>query len=82
MKWYTLENGQLCLGTSQATTKTNFHVATNVKLSSPLSVPLLKEHVDLIGSYPEDWYSDQNIELNINKTAQHFFGMTPNSQFA
>ena len=75
MKWYTLENGRLCLGTEQ-NRLANFHIATDVTLDSDLSLPLLEEHVELIGSYPEDWYSDDSIESKINNTAKHFFGLS------
>lgn len=84
MKWYTLENGRLCLGTDKQKLA-NFHIATDVKLSSSVVTPLIAEHIDLIGSYPEDWFADDNIENKINATARHFFGMTvnsPNSIFA
>ena len=73
MKWYTLDNGRLCLGTDQKKIA-NFHIATDVTLTEDLTTPLLSEHVDVIGSYPEDWYQDQSIEIKINRTAQHFFG--------
>ncbi|TQV76903.1 hypothetical protein FLL45_02825 [Aliikangiella marina] len=75
MKWYTLENGRLCLGTDK-NRLANFHIATDVTLEANLSLPLLEEHVELIGSYPEDWYSDDTIENKINNTAKHFFGLS------
>jgi len=75
MKWYTLENGRLCLGTENHKIA-NFHVATDVKLNLNLSTPLLEEHIDLIGSYPEDWYADDAIDYKINNTAKHFFGLS------
>lgn len=73
MKWYTLDNGRLCLGTNKLQFA-NFHIATEIKLDKSLSLPLLPEHVERIGSYPEDWYMDEAIELKINNTAKHFFG--------
>ena len=84
MKWYTLDDGRLCLGTSELQFA-NFHIATEIKLSNQVSRPLLPEHVELIGSYPEDWYSDESIDSKINKTARHFFGFESeqnNSVFA
>jgi len=73
MRWYTLDDGRLCLGTKEKQFA-NFHIATEIKLSSEFSYPLLPEHVHLIGSYPEDWYQDDKIESKINQTAKHFFG--------
>ena len=78
MKWYTLENGRLCLGTEKQRLA-NFHIATEVKLNAKVSTPLLAEHIELIGSYPEDWYSDETIEGKINNTARHFFGFSNNT---
>ena len=72
MKWYTLENGRLCLGTDKEQFA-NFHIATEVTLENSFSVPLLEEHIELIGSYPEDWFEDEAIDLKINNTARHFF---------
>lgn len=77
MKWYTLENGRLCLGTDKQKLA-NFHIATDVKLNSRVTSPLLAEHIDLIGSYPEDWFADEDIAHKINATARHFFGMSEN----
>ena len=74
MKWYTLNNGRLCLGTEKQQFA-NFHVATEVVLTEKLDLPLLPEHVELIGSFPEDWYQDDNIDGKINNTAKHFFGL-------
>lgn len=81
MKWYTLENGRLCLGTEKACF-TNFHVATEVVLAENISMPLLPEHVELIGSLPEDWYTDDKIDGKINNTAKHFFGLNKNITIA
>jgi len=75
MKWYTLSNGRLCLGTEKEHFA-NFHVATEVVLNESLDMPLLPEHVELIGSLPEDWFSDDKIDGKINNTAKHFFGFT------
>ncbi|MET1253712.1 hypothetical protein [Aliikangiella maris] len=79
MKWYTLENGRLCLGTDKQKVA-NFHIATNIRLATPIDVPLLPEHIALIGSYPEDWYSDSEIDKKINDTARHFFELSNLSQ--
>jgi hypothetical protein len=73
MNWYTLDNGRLCLGTNELQFA-NFHIATEIKLDSKVSQPLLPEHVELIGSYPEDWYADESIDNKINDTARHLFG--------
>ena len=70
--WYTLENGRLCLGTNEAT-YANFHIATQVKLKQAVCTPLTQEHIDVIGSFPEDWYNDEQIDQTINNTARHFF---------
>ncbi|WP_196138236.1 hypothetical protein [Aliikangiella sp. G2MR2-5] len=78
MKWYTIDNGRLCLGT-QSGQYANFHVATDVVLSSPITTPLLPEHVELIGSYPEDWFNDNDIDSKINKIAKHYFGLNKSS---
>ena len=72
MKWYTLENGRLCLGTNEKKFA-NFHIATDVKLNGEFSAPLMEAHIELIGSYPEDWFEDETIDLKINNTARHFF---------
>jgi len=74
MQWYTLDNGRLCLGTNQLQFA-NFHIATDIKLEDKISLPLLPEHVEIIGSFPEDWYADDAIESKINNTARHFFGI-------
>lgn len=74
MNWYTLDNGSLCLGTENRHFA-NFHIVTEVKLEQPLTTPLSPEHAELIGSYPEDWCSDESIEQKINNTAKHFFGL-------
>ena len=74
MKWYTLDNGRLCLGTNQLQ-YANFHTATEVQLDQNISLPLLPEHIELIGSFPEYWYADELIDDKINNTARHFFGL-------
>ncbi|WP_444994144.1 hypothetical protein [Aliikangiella sp. IMCC44359] len=74
MKWYTLDNGRLCLGTDKQRFA-NFHIATDILLKSKVDTPLRREHIELIGSYPEDWYSDRSIDKKINQTAKHFFGL-------
>ncbi|TQV84482.1 hypothetical protein [Aliikangiella coralliicola] len=74
MRWYTLDNGRLCLGTDKQQ-YANFHIATDVVLPEKITAPLRVEHVELIGSFPEDWYSDEKINDKINNTARHFFGM-------
>lgn len=84
MQWYTTENGSLCLGT-QKSQLANFHVVTDVKPGKAINSPLLPEHAEIIGSYPEDWYSDEAIDSKINNAAKHFFGLsstTTNSVFA
>lgn len=79
MKWYTLNNGRLCLGTEKEQIA-NFHVATEVVLEEGVEMPLMPEHVELIGSLPEDWYEDDKIDGKINNTAKHFFGMNKENQ--
>jgi hypothetical protein len=72
MKWYTLDDGRLCLGTDQLQFA-NFHVATEFKLNTSLEKPLNVEHIQDIGSYPEDWYNDESIDQKINQTAKKLF---------
>ncbi len=75
MKWYTLTNGRLCLGTDQQKFA-NFHTATDIVLKKGVNTPLLPEHIDLIGTLPEDWCDDEKIEQKINQTAKHLFGLS------
>lgn len=71
MKWYTLSNGRLCLGSEKELT--NFHVATDIQLNYQISKSLTDEHIKLIGSYPEDWLNDEDINFKINHVAKQLF---------
>lgn len=81
MKWYTQDNGVLCLGTRE-NQRVNFHVATEVRMEAKFSAPLSEAHIELIGSFPEDWDGDSTIYQKINQTAKHFFGFTFESSIA
>jgi hypothetical protein len=70
--WYTEKNGRLCLGTLSAKFA-NFFVATDITLNEHLRLPLLPEHIDLIGSFPEEWCLQDDIEKQINAAARHLF---------
>lgn len=72
MKWYTKENGSLCLGTREDQ-QVAFHSVTNIKLFSKIELPFSPEHAELLGSYPEDWLNDPQIHLKINRVAQQLF---------
>jgi len=69
MQWYTIDNGTLCLGTDKQS-YANFHVATDLKIDNEVTLPLSEKHIELIGSYPEDWYADDNIDMKINNAAK------------
>lgn len=73
MQWYTQNDGQLCLG-KDLNQANDFYVATEVTLDDNISMPLLQEHIELIGSQPKDWHKDSAINNKINNTAKHFFG--------
>ena len=75
MKWYTQDNGVLCLGTED-NLYANFHVATDVVVKTKIATNLSESHVELIGSFPEDWSADSSIDQKINDTAKHFFGFS------
>lgn len=75
MKWYTQDNGVLCLGTEE-NQSVNFHVATDVVSNTKIDTVLSESHIELIGSFPEDWSTDGTIDKKINDTAKHFFGFT------
>ena len=77
MKWYTQDNGVLCLGTEELQS-VNFHVATDVVTKTKIDTALSESHIELIGSFPEDWSSDSSIDQKINDTAKHFFGFYEN----
>ena len=77
MKWYTQDNGVLCLGTEEGQS-VNFHVATDVVTNTKINTALSESHIELIGSFPEDWSSDSSIDQKINDTAKHFFGFSVN----
>jgi len=79
MKWYTQDNGILCLGT-QKNQNANFHVATEVKVDTKINTSLSQSHIELIGSFPEDWDEDATIYQKINDTAKHFFGFSEHSK--
>lgn len=75
MKWYTQNNGVLCLGTKE-NQGANFHVATDVVVKTKIDTALSESHIELIGSFPEDWNADSSIDQKINDTAKHFFGFS------
>jgi hypothetical protein len=75
MKWYTQDNGVLCLGTEE-NQFANFHVATELVVKTKIETPLSESHIELIGSFPEDWIADDTIDQKINDTAKHFFGFS------
>ena len=77
MKWYTQENGLVCLGT-QSNQPALFQVVTDVKVNTKISTGLSESHIALIGSFPEDWRNDNKIAQKINKAAKHFFGLSHN----
>ncbi len=77
MKWYTQDNGVLCLGTEDNQCA-NFHVATDVVVNTKIDTNLSESHIELIGSFPEDWSADSLIDQKINDTAKHFFGFSEN----
>lgn len=74
MKWYTKANGTLCLGT-KGSQFAYFHVATDVILQKRIISSLTTEHIDVIGSFPEEWSADENITSKINRAARQFFGL-------
>jgi len=74
MKWYTQPNGTLCLGTKNSLFA-YFHIATDVTLQKSINAKLTTDHIKLIGSFPEEWSSDNNISSKINRAAIHFFGL-------
>ena len=78
MKWYTQENGVVCLGTIDNQIA-QFHVETDVVVHTKIDTELCESHIALIGSFPEDWRSDSNINKKINNTAKHFFGFAEKS---
>ncbi len=77
MKWYTREDGLVCLGTNPQQ-PTKFQVITDVKVKTQINTSLSESHIALIGSFPEDWRNDNNIAQKINKAAKHFFGLSNN----
>jgi len=81
MKWYTKENGVLCLA-SEGFQFANFHLTTNVIVRCRINTALDISHINLIGSFPEDWSSDKRISAKINKAAKHFFGLSEPSSTA
>ena len=52
MKWYTQDNGVLCLGTEEQQS-VNFHVATDVVTKTKINTTLSESHIELIGSFTE-----------------------------
>ena len=72
MYWYTKNDGQLCLGTEN-TRMAEFEVSTEIFLQQSLSQPLMEEHIQSIGSYPEDWNHDARISEKINAAAKFIF---------
>ena len=77
MRWYTQDNGVLCLGTEEQLS-VNFHIATDVITKTKINTALSESHIELIGSFPEDWSTDSSIDQKINDTAKHFFGFSEN----
>ncbi|MBV1911160.1 MAG: hypothetical protein KUG78_17825 [Kangiellaceae bacterium] len=77
MKWYTQDDGLICLGTD-CSKLANFHVVTDVKAKSKIDTLVSESHIALIGSFPEDWRSDKLIAQKINNAAKHFFGLSDN----
>ncbi len=75
MKWYTQDNGVLCLGT-QDSQYANFHFKTDVIVKIKINTQLSESHIDLIGSFPEDWRTEKHIQQRINNAAKHFFGLS------
>lgn len=75
MNWYTKENGVIYLGlkTSQFA---QFNIVTEVISDIPIDTSLTQSHIELIGSFPEDWSSDSKIEQKINSAAKHYFGLS------
>lgn len=53
-----------------------FNVLTDLQLNEEMKMPLLPEHIELIGSFPEEWIEDNSIDQKINNTAKHLFGMS------
>lgn len=78
MKWYTKDNGVLCL-VSEDFQFTNFYFTTNVIVRGKVNTSLNMSHIDVIGSFPEDWSSDKTISTKINRAAKHFFGLSASS---
>lgn len=79
MNWYTKENGVLCLGIIKGQFA-HFNITTNVIVKSKIQIPLSESDVALIGSFPEDWSSDNKIENKINNVAKHLFGLSNNNK--
>ena len=77
MKWYTQENGLVCLGT-HSKQPAKFQVVTDVKVDTKINTGLSESHIALIGSFPEDWRNDNQIAQKINNAAKHFFGLSHN----
>jgi hypothetical protein len=77
MKWYTREDGLVCLGTNSEQ-PTKFQVVTDVKVNTQINTGLSESHIALIGSFPEDWRNDHKIAQKINNAAKHFFGLSHN----
>ncbi len=77
MKWYTRDDGAICLG-NPSQQKTKFQVVTEVKVDTKIDTGLTESHIDLIGSFPEDWRGDVRIAQKINNAAKHLFGLSNN----
>ncbi len=73
MLWYTNNNGNLCIGMNAENPSTLFNVETKLKTKQSFEKPVTLEDVVAIGSYPEDWGYDKQIQDKLTAAARLLF---------
>ncbi|NVJ49168.1 MAG: hypothetical protein HWE13_08145 [Gammaproteobacteria bacterium] len=70
MQWYSNESGYICLGSKGHFSQ--FEITTPIKTTEKVQQALAPEDLAYIGSYPEDWSRDSDLQAKVEVLAQKF----------